>query len=142
MLNKTVLQGRLTADPALAQTASGVTYINFTVAWSEKRNEVEQHCFLRCTAWQKTAEFISKYFRKGQELVVEGKLLTRTWVDDSGNNRSATDLTVDSVHFCGSKQQNTIENNGQNTSGAFTQSNTLPNGSDFASSVDESELLF
>jgi single-strand DNA-binding protein len=103
MINKMILQGRLTADPELRQTQSGISVCSFTVAWSEKRNEIETKCFLRCTAWRGTAEFLSKYFSKGKEIVVEGKLNTREWEDNEGNKRSSIELAVDAIHFCGCK---------------------------------------
>ena len=103
MINKMILQGRLTADPELRQTQSGISVCSFTVAWSEKRNEIETKCFLRCTAWRGTAEFLSQYFSKGKEIVVEGKLNTREWEDADGNKRSSIELAVDTIHFCGSK---------------------------------------
>lgn len=105
MLNKCELQGRLTRDPELRQTGSGVAVCSFTVAWSEKYKETETKLFLNCTAWRGTGELVSKYFRKGQEIVVEGALSTREWTDKEGNKRSIVELTADKVHFCGPKQE-------------------------------------
>lgn len=107
MINKMILQGRLTADPELRKTQSDISVCSFTVAWSEKRNEIETKCFMRCTAWRGTAEFLTNYFKKGQEIVVEGKMSTREWTDNEGKNRTALELTVEGVHFCGSKTNNT-----------------------------------
>ncbi len=106
MINKIVFQGRLTTDPVLKKTASELRVCSFTVAWSEKRNEIETKCFLRCTAWRGTAEFISKYFRKGQEILVSGKLTTSNWTDNEGNSKTALEMTVEEAHFCGSKAAN------------------------------------
>ena len=105
MINKTILQGRLTAAPECKKTQSGVPVASFTVAWSEKFKEIETKCFLRCVAWRGTAEFLCKYFGKGQELVVEGKLTTREW-EDNGQKRSVNELVADAIHFCGTKAQN------------------------------------
>ena len=105
MVNKMILQGRLTAHPELRQTQSGISFIEFTVAWSEKYNEIETKCFLRCKAWRSTAEFISKYFIKGQEIAVEGKIVTEEWEKD-GQKQSRTICDIDKVHFCGSKTSN------------------------------------
>lgn len=77
----------------------------FTVAWSEKYKEKETKCFMRCKAWQKTAEFISIYFDKGQEILIEGKLVTEQW-ESEGKPQSRTICQVDSVNFCGNKTQN------------------------------------
>ena len=108
MLNKTVLQGRLVRDVELRKTNSDVSVASFTVAWSEKYKETETQCFLQCTAWRNTGEFVNKYFRKGQEIVVEGKLVTRKWVDKDGENRSTTELSVDQAHFCGPKHDGAV----------------------------------
>lgn len=104
MVNKMILQGRMCADPKLRQTQSGTPVCSFRVAWSEKVKERETRLFLTCVAWQSTAELVSKYFPKGKEIVVEGKLATREYDDRGGNRRSVTEMTVERVHFCGSKQ--------------------------------------
>lgn len=106
MINKTILQGRLVRDPELKTTQTGLEVSSFTVAWSEKYGEKETQCFLNCTAWRQTGVFVSKYFGKGQEILVEGRLETRKYQDKEGNNRSVTELTVDKAHFCGSKRDN------------------------------------
>ena len=103
MINRTVLQGRLTKDPALNTTSNGVEVCNFTVAWSEKYKETETTCFLNCVAWRQTGAFVKQYFSKGKEIGVEGQLVTRTYTDRDGNNRSTTELVCDKVHFCGKK---------------------------------------
>lgn len=103
MINHMTLQGRLVADPELRNTQNGVAVCSFRVAWSETYKETETKLFLQCTAWRSTAEMISRYFQKGKEIAVEGKLSTRDWTDNDGNKRQSTELTVDRVHFCGSK---------------------------------------
>ena len=103
MVNHAIIQGRLCADPELRQTQSGTSVCSFRVAWSEKYKETETKLFLNCTAWRGTGEMVSKYFVKGKEIAVEGKLSTRDWEDKDGNKRSSIELTVDRVHFCGSK---------------------------------------
>lgn len=103
MVNHTILQGRLCADPELRTTQSGVSVCSFRVAWSEKYKETETKLFLACTAWRGTGEMVSKYFRKGQEIAVEGKLSTREREDRDGNKRSSVEMTVERVHFCGPK---------------------------------------
>ena len=105
MVNEFILQGRLTADPEIKQTPSGVSVANFTVAWSEKYKEVETKCFQRCKAWRSTADFIGKYFAKGQEIEVVGKVITEQWEKD-GQKRSEQVLTVKEAHFWGSKSAN------------------------------------
>ena len=134
MLNHLTYQGRLTRDPDMRQTQNGVAVVSFTVAWSEKYKETETKCFLDCTAWRNTAEFVSKYFAKGQEILVEGKLRTDSWEDkDTGAKRSSIKLDVDKVHFCGSKQ-------GGTTSGTAEPHYSQPGTSDSGfSEVDDSE---
>lgn len=101
MINRMILQGRLCADPELRRTNSGTAVCSFRVAWSETIKDRETKLFLNCVAWQGTAEMICKYFRKGKELAVEGRLSTREYDDRDGNRRSVTEMTVDRVHFCG-----------------------------------------
>lgn len=104
MVNKVIYQGRMVADPELKQTQSGVSNTEFTIAWSEKYKDVETKCFLRCKAWRSTAEFIDKYFSKGQEIAVEGHMVTEQWESD-GEKKSRTICLIDKVHFCGSKSK-------------------------------------
>nr|DAD58297.1 MAG TPA: Single strand binding protein [Caudoviricetes sp.] len=104
MVNRTILQGRLCADPEMRRTNNGTAVCSFRVAWSETVKDRETKLFLNCVAWQGTAEMICKYFRKGKELAVEGRLSTREYDDRDGNRRSVTELTVDRVHFCGKNE--------------------------------------
>lgn len=106
MVNKTILQGRLVRDVELNTTTSGIEVAKFTVAWSKEYKENKTTCFLNCVAWRQTGVFVDKYFGKGQEIVVEGELTTRSYEDKQGNKRTATELVVDKVHFCGSKSDN------------------------------------
>lgn len=107
MLNKTIIQGRLTKDAELRHTQSGTAVASFTVAWSEKYKEQERKLFLPCVAWSGTAEFVSKYFSKGDQIIIEGYLSTRDWTDQNGNKRQTIELTADKVHFAGSKNSGT-----------------------------------
>lgn len=102
MINKMILQGRLTANIELKYTRSDVANTEFTVAWSEKYKETESKCFLRCKAWRQTAEFLEKYFQKGQEILIEGHMVTEEWEKD-GEKKSRTICLVDKVNFCGNK---------------------------------------
>lgn len=104
MVNRTILQGRLCADPEMRRTNNGTAVCSFRVAWSETVKDRETKLFLNCVAWQGTAEMICKYFRKGKELAVEGRLSTREYDDRDGNRRSVTEMTVDRVHFCGKNE--------------------------------------
>ena len=111
MINKIILQGRLTKDIELKTIGDGIATTEFTVAWSEKYKEKETKLFLRCKAWRQTAEFLNNYFHKGQELVIEGHMSTEEWEAD-GEKKSRTICNIDKVHFCGSKQDNAGNNDG------------------------------
>ena len=99
MVNEVIYQGRLTKDPELKSTQSGISTLLFNVAWSNKYKDVETKCFLLCRAWRQTAEFISTYFKKGQEIIIVRHLETQKWDDD----KEVTLCMVDRAHFAGSK---------------------------------------
>lgn len=104
-LNKVILGGRLTADPELKTTTSGVTVTTFSVAVNRRgaKDQETKVDFFNCTAWRSTAEFISRYFRKGSSICIVGVLQNKSWTDQQGNKRYATDIDVDEVHFVDSK---------------------------------------
>lgn len=101
MINKTIMQGRFTRDPEIEQKG-GFDMCEFTIAWSEKYKDKETKCFLRCKAWREKANHIVKYYRKGQECIVEGKIATEEWEKD-GQKQSRTVLNLENIHFCGPK---------------------------------------
>lgn len=103
MLNQIVLQGRLTADPEIRQTQNNVSVTTFTLAVNRDHNK-EETDFVSCVAWRQTAEFISKYFQKGQLMLAKGSLQSRKWTDKEGNKRVNWDVVVDNVYFCESKK--------------------------------------
>lgn len=107
MVNRIVLQGRLVKDIEL-KDVGGFPMTEFTVAWSEKYKDTEKKCFLRCKAWRSTAEFLSKFFVKGQELLIEGQMVTEEWEKD-GEKQSRTLCNIEKVHFCGSKGGTTTD---------------------------------
>lgn len=107
-MNKVILTGRLTADPELRQTQSGISSCRFTVAVSRSfKNEKGEYDadFISCIAWRQTAEFVSKYFNKGSMIALEGTLRTGSYQDKNHADikHYTTDVYVDSVEFCGSK---------------------------------------
>lgn len=108
MLNRVVLMGRLTTDPELRQTATGVSVLSFSIAvdrtYSGKSGE-RQTDFINLVAWRQTAEFISRYFAKGQMIAVDGSIQTRNYTDKQGNKRTAFEVVVENVSFCGSKNE-------------------------------------
>lgn len=108
MINSIVLMGRLTADPELKKTTTGKSVVKFTVA-IERRFNREETDFLEVIAWQKTAEFVSQYFRKGSMIVVQGEAQTRSYTDNSGGKRKVVEIIAEQVSFCGSKNESPIK---------------------------------
>ena len=115
MLNHIVLMGRLTRDPELRRTGSGVAVASFTLAvdrdYAAQGAEKETD-FVDIVAWRNTAEFVSKYFTKGRMAVVSGRLQIRNWQDKEGNKRRSAEIVAESVYFGDSKRD------GQNASSA------------------------
>lgn len=107
-LNKVILCGRLTADPELKPTQSGISMCSFSIAINRrfaKEGEQQQTDFIRCKAWKQTAEFISRYFRKGSSICVVGEIQTSSWTDQSGNKSYSTDILVNEAMFVDSKNE-------------------------------------
>lgn len=109
-MNKVIIMGRLTREPELRQTQQGTAVCSFSIAVNRRfAKEGQQNAdFINCTAWQKTAEFICKYFHKGDMIAVIGRLETRQWEKD-GKKQYATDVVVDEAYFGGSKKTETQE---------------------------------
>ena len=103
MLNKINIMGRMTRDPEIRHTESGKAVANFTLACDRDRDR-EQTDFIDCVAWNGTAEFISKYFRKGSMCIVSGRLQMRKYEAKDGTNRTAYEIVADSVYFGESKK--------------------------------------
>lgn len=103
--NKTFLGGRLTADPEMKQTQSGIPVCSFSIAVNRRTKQGEQQKadFFNVTAWRQTAEFVNKYFRKGSSIFVVGTLQNRSWTDQQGVKHYATDIVADEVSFVDSK---------------------------------------
>ena len=108
MLNNITLQGRLTADPELRTTTSGKNVASFTIAVDRgyaKPGEEKQTDFINVVAWQQTADFICRYFKKGSMIALVGSLQTRSYEDKSGNKRKAFEVIAREVFFCGGKNE-------------------------------------
>ncbi len=106
MLNTVNLIGRFTRDPELRTTPSGVSTCSFTIAVDRnfvRQGEERKADFIGCVAWRQTAELISRYFKKGNLIALEGSIQTRTWDDNEGKRHYATDVVVDRVHFIESR---------------------------------------
>lgn len=109
MFNKAILIGRLTADPELKQTSTGTYVLNFQIAVDRrfKSQDGERKAdFITIVCWRQQAEFVSKYFHKGDPIGIEGSIQTRNYEDRQGNKRTAVEVAADNVFFVGSKNSN------------------------------------
>ncbi len=108
MLNHIVIMGRLTRDPELRRTGSGVAVASFTLAvdrdFAPKDGGERETDFIDCVAWRQTGEFVSKYFTKGRMAVVSGRLQIRGWTDKDGNKRRSAEIVADNVYFGDSRR--------------------------------------
>ena len=108
MLNHITIMGRLTRDPELRRTGSGIAVASFTVAvdrdFGGRDGGEKETDFIDCVAWRQTGEFISKYFTKGRMIVVDGRLEMRDWTDKEGNKRTTAEIVVENAYFGDSKR--------------------------------------
>ena len=111
MFNLVVLTGRLTADPELKTTPNGISVCTFGIAVDRayKKGEEKQTDFLNVVCWRSTAEFVSKYFSKGNLIGIEGSIQTRKFTDKNGNNRTAFEIVANNVHFVESKKTSNVD---------------------------------
>lgn len=106
-MNKVNLLGRLVKEPELRYTTSGTAVVSFTLAVDrrfQKQGEERQADFINCIVWNKTAEFVANYFTKGQMMALSGRIETRTWEDNEGHKRYATEVIAEEVYFAESKK--------------------------------------
>ena len=118
-MNKVILMGRLTKDPELKYTQAGVAVCSFSVAVNRryvKEGEERQADFINIVTWRQQAEFVSKYFTKGQMINLCGSLQTRTWEDNNGIKHYATEVVADEINFCGDNR-----NSSNNTYSSFNE---------------------
>lgn len=131
MLNVAVLMGRLVADPELRHTPNDVAVTSFTIAVDRsyvKSGAERQADFIDIVAWRSTAEFVCKYFRKGQLIAVQGSIQTRSYQDKDGNKRKAFEIVADNVHFAESKRDSGTPGSGYSGSnyGGRTEAPSMP----------------
>ena len=116
MLNHIVIMGRLTRDPELRRTGSGIAVASFTLAVDRDfapKDGGERECdFIDCVAWRQTGEFVDKYFSKGRMAVVSGRLQIRGWTDKEGNKRRTAEVVADNVYFGDSKKDDSDNKSG------------------------------
>ena len=104
--NKTILGGRLTATPELKTTTSGIPVCSFTIAINRKGAKEQTTDFIKCNAWRSSAEFISKFFKKGSSICVIGSIQTNGYTDKDGNKRTSTEVNVEDIYFVDGKNDN------------------------------------
>lgn len=102
--NKVILIGNMTADPEIKQTPGGISVCTFSIAVNRRMSKNNEVDFITIQAWRQSAEFVCKYFKKGQPILVCGELHTRTWNDSKGNKRYSTEVVAEEVSFVGSKE--------------------------------------
>ena len=147
-MNQIVIMGRLTRDPELRQTPNGVPVASFSLAvdrkYTPKDGGERQTDFIDVVAWRHTAEFVSKYFTKGQMAAVTGSLQIRDWVDKDNNKRRNAEVVADSVYFTESKKSRDAGYGNAEARDDYAGGFTTPvGGSDFAElDMDEGELPF
>ena len=140
--NKVILIGNMTADPELKQTQGGLSACSFSIAVNRrfKGENGQQDCdFITIVAWRQQAEFVTRYFKKGQPILICGQLQTRTWTDNQGQKRYATEVVADEVSFVGNNSSNESKpeqpSNGNYIPSAYTGTNNqnfeeIPNDGD------------
>ena len=117
MLNHITIMGRLTRDPELRRTGSGVAVASFTVAVDRDRapeGQERETDFIDCVAWRGAGEFVSKYFTKGSMIVVSGRLQIRNWTDKDGNKRRSAEVVADNCYFGEGKKESREDSYGEN----------------------------
>lgn len=145
MLNHITIMGRLTRDPELRRTGSGIAVASFTVAvdrdFADKQSGEKETDFIECVAWRQTGEFVSKHFTKGRMIVVSGRLQIRSWTDKDGNKRRTAEIVADNCYFGDSKKESS---GGESYGNYGQQSGGYPApGSDFAPiEEDDAKLPF
>lgn len=140
MLNHITIMGRLTRDPELRRTGSGIAVASFTLAvdrdFAPRDGGERETDFIDCIAWRQTGEFVSKYYTKGRMAVVSGRLQIRNWTDNDENKRRSAEIVADNVYFCGSKRES---NGGEVGSGVYTPTGGI--ASDYALMTNEDGQL-
>ena len=137
MLNHITIMGRLTRDPELRRTGSGIAVASFTVAvdrdFGGRDGGEKETDFIDCVAWRQTGEFVSKYFTKGRMIVVSGRLQIRSWTDKDGNKRRTAEVVADNCYFGDSKRDDQGSSYGGNTYGGNSYGNaySAPAGNNY-----------
>lgn len=142
MINTVALMGRLTFEPELRTTPSGVSVLRFQVACDrnfQRAGAERQADFIDCVAWRQTAEFISRYFHKGSMIAVEGSIQTSNYTDKNGNSRKQVEVVANNVSFCGGRNEGGAQANPAYSQPAPSYANA--DNSDFEEIVDDDDDL-
>lgn len=144
MLNTAILMGRLTADPELRYTGSNIPVTSFSLAVDRayKNGEERQTDFINIVAWRQRAEFVSKWFKKGQLVAVEGSIQTRRYTDKDGNNRTAFEVVANNVHFAERRDASAGAPAFQEGASAAAPSFSNTGAEDFSSLPGDDDLPF
>lgn len=129
--NKVMIGGRLTADPENSQTTSGISVTKFSVAVNRrfaKDASQQQTDFFNVTAWRATADFVSRYFKKGSSIFIIGTLQNRSWTDQNGQKRYATDIVAEEVSFVDSRSESS--SSGQYVPDSYNAEPSFSGGAD------------
>lgn len=118
--NKVILIGNLTSDVELKQSTSGASVCSFSIAVNRKMAKNNECDFINVVAWRQQAEFVCKYFKKGNPILVCGQLQTRTWTDNNGQKRYATEVIADEVSFVASANNADKPSTNQSNQGVYT----------------------
>ncbi|MDR2589725.1 MAG: single-stranded DNA-binding protein [Oscillospiraceae bacterium] len=147
MMNQIVLMGRLTRDPELRETPGGTPVASFSLAvdrgFTPKDGGERQTDFIDCIAWQQRAQFVSRYFAKGQMMALTGRLQIRDWTDKEGNKRKKAEVVADNIYFTESKKSRDGSKDSGSKDDYSEAYNTPVESSDFAElDMDDGELPF
>ena len=130
-MNKVILMGRLTRDPEVRYTQTNNTLVaSFSLAVNRRftrEGDTQTADFINIVAWAKTGEFVSKYFKKGQQVAVIGRIQTRSWEDQNGQKRYTTEVIAEETYFADSKKNS----DGENFDNTFGEGESMPDTSDF-----------
>ena len=144
MINSVVLMGRLTYEPELKTTTSGLSVIRFQMAVDrnyQSQGQERQADFIDVVAWRQTADFVSRYFHKGSMIAVEGSIQTNNFTDRDGNKRKSVEVVANQVSFCGSKAESGTGNQSNNSFNQPAPSYASADNSDFEEIVDDDDDL-
>lgn len=145
MLNCVTLIGRMVADPELRSTSTGLAVTSFTIAVDRdfvKAGEERQADFIEIVAWRQSAEFVTRYFRKGSFIAIQGSLQTSSYEDKNGIKRKKAEIIADKISFCGSKSDSSGSRPADSSAAVAPPSYATGNSSDFETIPNDDELPF